>query len=78
MLYSYTLDEIRNNINTGVEYEIALFYKLLSIKPLEQAKAYRNTNPKQTPPREVSEAVGSTLAGNRTPTGRTGIFNSIH
>ena len=30
MLYSYTIQEIRQNINTGVEYEIALFYKLLS------------------------------------------------
>lgn len=29
MLYSNTLYEIRHNINTGVEYEIALFYKLL-------------------------------------------------
>lgn len=30
MIYPYTLQEIRQNINTGVEYEIALFYKLLS------------------------------------------------
>ena len=29
MLHSTTLMEIRNNVNTGVEYEIALFYKLL-------------------------------------------------
>lgn len=28
MLYANTLSEITNNINTGVEYEIALFYKL--------------------------------------------------
>lgn len=28
MLYSTTLSEIENNINTGVEYEIALFYQL--------------------------------------------------
>ena len=28
MLYDYTLDEIAYNINTGVEYEIALFYCL--------------------------------------------------
>lgn len=28
MLYPYTLQEIRQNINTGIEYEIALFYKL--------------------------------------------------
>ena len=38
MLYSYTLDEIRDNINTGVEYEIALFHELLSIKPQEQSQ----------------------------------------
>lgn len=36
MLYNYTLDEIRSNTNTGVEYEIALFYTLLSVKPEEQ------------------------------------------
>lgn len=38
MLYNYTLSEIANNINTGVEYEIALFYALLSIKPEEQSQ----------------------------------------
>lgn len=38
MLYSSTLNEIRNNINTGVEYEIALFYKLLKVHPNEQAQ----------------------------------------
>ena len=30
MLYINTLNEIENNINTGVEYEIALFYQLLN------------------------------------------------
>jgi hypothetical protein len=30
MLYSYTIQEIKHNINTGIEYEIALFYKLLA------------------------------------------------
>jgi hypothetical protein len=30
MLYSNTLNEIATNINTGVEYEIALFYQLSS------------------------------------------------
>jgi hypothetical protein len=29
MLYNNTLNEIENNINTGVEYEIALFAKLI-------------------------------------------------
>lgn len=38
MLYTNTLSEITNNINTGVEYEIALFYQLLKIKPDEQSK----------------------------------------
>lgn len=38
MLYSSTLSEISNNINTGVEYEIALFYKLLSGNSSEQTK----------------------------------------
>lgn len=36
MLYHNTLNEITSNINTGVEYEIALFYKLLENKPAEQ------------------------------------------
>lgn len=30
MFYKNTLDEIKENVNTGVEYEIALFYALLS------------------------------------------------
>lgn len=30
MLYATTLNEIENNINTGVEYEIALFAKLIA------------------------------------------------
>ena len=37
MLYDHTLGEIMTNTNTGVEYEIALFYKLLEHKPQEQA-----------------------------------------
>ena len=41
MLYSYTLSEIRENINTGIEYEIALFYVLLSIKPNEQSQVMK-------------------------------------
>lgn len=44
MLYSYTLSEIRNNTNTGIEYEIALFYVLLSIKPNEQSQVMRAIN----------------------------------
>lgn len=38
MLYENTLSEISNNVNTGVEYEIALFYKLLKGIPSEQNK----------------------------------------
>ncbi|MBQ9546117.1 MAG: hypothetical protein IJU90_02395 [Bacteroidales bacterium] len=44
MLYDSTLSEISNNINTGVEYEIALFYKLLQIKPNEQEKVFEAFN----------------------------------
>lgn len=40
MLYQYTENEIRTNINTGVEYEIALFYRLLKICPNEQNRVY--------------------------------------
>lgn len=42
MLYSNTLTEISNNTNTGVEYEIALFYKLLKKQPDEQAKVMKS------------------------------------
>jgi hypothetical protein len=38
MLYANTLSEISNNINTGVEYEIALFYKLLKNNTIEQSQ----------------------------------------
>ena len=38
MLYESTLSEISNNVNTGVEYEIALFYKLLKGNSSEQTK----------------------------------------
>lgn len=38
MLYNSTLSEITNNINTGVEYEIALFYKLLKNNVEEQSQ----------------------------------------
>ncbi len=41
MLYDNTLNEIRANVNTGVEYEIALFYALLDIKPNEQAQVMK-------------------------------------
>ena len=44
MLYVNTLYEIMNNINTGVEYEIALFYKLLRNKPAEQAQVMNSIN----------------------------------
>ena len=44
MLYTSTLSEISNNINTGVEYEIALFYKLLSKQPNEQAQVMNSIN----------------------------------
>lgn len=38
MLYHNTLYEIQTNENPGVEYEIALFYKLLQIKPDEASQ----------------------------------------
>lgn len=44
MLYSSTLYEISNNINTGVEYEIALFYNLLKGKSEEQAQVMAALN----------------------------------
>lgn len=44
MLYSTTLSEIMNNINTGVEYEIALFYKLLKNRPDEQVQVMAALN----------------------------------
>lgn len=44
MLYKSTLFEISNNINTGVEYEIALFYQLLKGKPAEQTQVMAEIN----------------------------------
>ena len=44
MLYSSTLLEVSNNINTGVEYEIALFYKLLKNQPNEQTQVMNAIN----------------------------------
>lgn len=38
MLHENTIQEIRTNINPGVEYEIALFYKLLFKTPNEEEK----------------------------------------
>lgn len=38
MLYKNTIDEVRTNENPGVEYEIALFYKLLANHPEEAAQ----------------------------------------
>lgn len=40
MLYNHTLNEIRSNTNTGVEYEIALFYALLDYSRDEQSLVY--------------------------------------
>ena len=44
MLYPTTLNEIETNINTGVEYEIALFYMLLKGNPSEQTKVMAAIN----------------------------------
>ena len=38
MLYPSTLSEISTNVNTGVEYEIALFYALLQNKQRQQTQ----------------------------------------
>lgn len=43
MLYSHTLSEIEQNINAGIEYEIALFYMLLK-NPSEQTKVMAALN----------------------------------
>lgn len=44
MLHNTTLSEISSNINTGVEYEIALFYKLLKGKQAEQSQVMAAIN----------------------------------
>lgn len=36
MLYASTLSEVETNVNTGIEYEIAMFYCLLQDHPEEQ------------------------------------------
>lgn len=44
MLHENTLTEISTNTNTGVEYEIAMFYKLLDDKPFEQIQVQEAVN----------------------------------
>ena len=47
MLYTTTLAEISTNINTGIEYEIALFYQLLKNQPSEQLKVMSSINDRE-------------------------------
>ena len=44
MLYTNTLNEIETNINTGVEYEIALFAKLIEANSDEYQKVITSIN----------------------------------
>ena len=44
MLYTTTLNEIETNINTGVEYEIALFAKLIEKSSTDYAKVINSIN----------------------------------
>lgn len=44
MLHNTTLSEISSNLNAGVEYEIALFYKLLKGKQAEQSQVMAAIN----------------------------------
>ena len=62
MLYDYTLHEIRTNTNTGIEYEIALFYKLLSLKPREQVLVQKAFESRKNAS-EVQRIVGLTSTG---------------
>lgn len=57
MLYRNTISEIVNNINTGVEYEIALFYCLLENQPAEQSlvKSALNTRFDRTKVKSIIE-----------------------
>ncbi len=59
MLYPSTLSEISNNINTGVEYEIALFFKLLESKKNEQ-KQVLNSICKRNDKSKIKEIIAQT------------------
>lgn len=56
MLYKTTLFEIVSNVNPGIEYEIALFYKMLqSIKPQEAQGVFEAIQ--KRPDREKVKAI---------------------
>lgn len=59
MLYTFTLNEIETNTNPGVEYEIALFYKLLCIKP-EESKRVMNAIQKRSDYDKIKEIINIT------------------
>lgn len=59
MLYSYTLNEISTNINYGVEYEIAMFYALLSGRTDEQSQVMSSIK-RRTDSDKVLEIIRTT------------------
>lgn len=62
MLHHNTLYEIETNTNTGVEYEIALFYKLISNNADEQAQVKRAIK-KRIDSAKVEEIINYTNTG---------------
>lgn len=59
MLYTDTLSEIVQNINTGVEYEIALFYKLA---PMVEKQDIMDAIDRRTDREKVKSIIGITDA----------------
>lgn len=59
MLYPSTLSEIQTNTNYGVEYEIAMFYALLSSKRAEQEQVM-NSIQRRTDSHKVLEIIRAT------------------
>lgn len=60
MLYTYTLEDISTNTNTGIEFEIALFYVLISINPCEQSMVKQAINSRDDR-RKIEEIVAYTF-----------------
>ena len=60
MLYPNTLFEIENNINTGVEYEIALFYQLAPASEQSRIMAAVNKRADKSKVKELIKETSTT------------------
>ena len=76
MLYTTTLNEIETNINTGVEYEIALFAKLIEKNSTDYSKVMNSIRKRHDSSKVLqkhSHSLDSLM--NRNPFGFQGTCN---